>query len=560
MLDTRPKNMTRSLALTALFLSLAASPLAAQDAPPGLVLVNGGKTRLGTAPKDAEELILEHEGMASILAGETPQVTETVADFFIMPTEVTNEQYAVYVKFAAIKPPYTWADEEALNAGRAAFLEEAGKARQEAIAEGRKPERQKFEVEKWWEGVWEETEWSVPEALAEHPANFIDFNAASNYAVWAGLRLPTEAEWERAARGDKGSIYPWGDDPASLDKANTVDQPYSEPRPVGSYPAGARGNIFDLSGNVWEWTTAPYVARKGYKMLKVTVGARGQKRVIEALAPFDTQHMVLKGGAFANISLAARAATRMPGMKSQSTEGIGFRCASSVVPGLDVGLIAIDRDVIMSAMPAGVTFNPGRTAILQQWNTTEGLVSGRIEGYSIITGYQRALLMPVETIEENSLKNLDTSTIIEPVVFGLLSLSMPSVEPPLDAGTYVVAYRAAGELPKEDPDAVQAIELPTLRYTEASGFNPDVSQILFFDGQGSPMAAIPAQRPLYEKSRAGTATWHAWEAPKRQDKDNPVMPGDTLRFEAMTDSKSRNKGFLFTFDIKIGEGRVNAEW
>ncbi len=560
MLDTQSENSTRSLALAALLLPLAASSLSAQDSPPGLVLIDGGTTRLGTSPKDAEELIVEHEGMANILAGETPQVSEKVADFFLMPTEVTNEQYAVYVKFAAIKPPYTWAEEEALNAGRAAFLEEQGKAAQEAIAEGLKPQRQKFEVEKWWEEVWEDTEWSVPEELAEHPANFIDYNAASSYASWAGLRLPTEAEWERAARGDSASIYPWGDDPASLDKANTVDQPYSEPRPVGSYPAGARDAIFDLAGNVWEWTTTPYLARKGYKMLKVSVGQRRQKRVIEALAPFDTQHMVLKGGAFPNTLLAARAATRMPGMKSQSTEGIGFRCASSVLPGLDVGLDVVDNDVLMSAMPAGVTFNPNRTAILQQWSTTEGLVSGRIEGYSIITGYQRALLMPVERIEENSLKNLDASTAIEPVVFGLLSLSLPSLEPALDAGTYVVAYRAAGDLPKEEDDPALAPSLPTLRYTEAFGFDPDVAQILFFDGEGTPMAAVTAQRPLYEKSRAGSATWRAWEPPKRPDKDNPVMPGDTLHFEAMTDSKSRNKGFRFTFEIKIEQDRVSGEW
>jgi formylglycine-generating enzyme required for sulfatase activity len=105
-------------------------------------------------------------------------------------------------------------------------------------------------------------------ALAEHPVSHVDWEQANAYARWAGGRLPTEAEWEKACRSDDGRLYPWGDGPPTPELANFANN-IGETLPVGSLPDGASPyGILDLSGNVWEWTSSlerayPYAAADG---------------------------------------------------------------------------------------------------------------------------------------------------------------------------------------------------------------------------------------------------------------------------------------------------------
>jgi formylglycine-generating enzyme required for sulfatase activity len=104
-------------------------------------------------------------------------------------------------------------------------------------------------------------------ALARHPINCVTWNHADRFCRWAGRRLPTEAQWERSARGDDGRAFPWGDDPPVNDRGGPrvenrlnfaardgVDG-VSATMPVGSYPTGASPyGVLDLAGNVSEWT------------------------------------------------------------------------------------------------------------------------------------------------------------------------------------------------------------------------------------------------------------------------------------------------------------------
>ncbi|MFY1703095.1 SUMF1/EgtB/PvdO family nonheme iron enzyme [Micromonospora sp. WMMA1923] len=89
--------------------------------------------------------------------------------------------------------------------------------------------------------------------LSDHPATFVSWNDASAYARWADKSLPSSQEWEKAARGPRGNVYPWGDRPTPA-KCNVREGSIRNTTPVGRYQSGTSiYGIFDLCGNVWEW-------------------------------------------------------------------------------------------------------------------------------------------------------------------------------------------------------------------------------------------------------------------------------------------------------------------
>lgn len=194
--------------------------------------------------------------------------------------------------------------------------------------------------------------WKYPEgpgstidSRLDHPVVHIAYEDAEAYASWAGKRLPTEAEWEYAARGGlEGAPFVWGDEmePGGKPAANTwqgefpwqnlVTDGYERTAPVGMFPPNGYG-LYDMAGNVWEWTSDWFVARRD-KLQSPCCGdvnsAALREQSYDAGQPaIRIPRKVVKGGSFLcapNYCLRFRPAARSPQMIDTGMSHLGFRC------------------------------------------------------------------------------------------------------------------------------------------------------------------------------------------------------------------------------------------
>ena len=194
------------------------------------------------------------------------------------------------------------------------------------------PQWQKDRIDKafhkgWYLALWNGNEY--PSGKANHPVVYVSWYAAMAYAGWAGKRLPTEAEWEYAARGGlPGQKYPWGNE-LDRSKANYYNSNDSNITPVGTYPPNGYG-LYDMVGNVWEWCLDEYhddfyVRSPCENPLS---GAITVDRVIDNFTNIKT-HRSLRGASWSSYPAALRVSFRSGDPPTNVAEVIGFRCVKA---------------------------------------------------------------------------------------------------------------------------------------------------------------------------------------------------------------------------------------
>ncbi len=285
-------------------------------------------------------------GSTEFYADETPVHERTVAPFRIDVHPVTNAQFTDFVTdtgyvTVAERPldpaDFPGADPADLVPGGLVFTPTAG-----PVDLG--------DWTQWWR--WGAgASWRAPHGpdstiadIPTHPVVQVAFEDATAYAAWAGKRLPSEAEFEYAARGGlDGRRFAWGDEEnpdgalmvnrwqGSFPYLNTGAAGFVGTSPVGTFPANGYG-LFDMTGNVWEWTTDYYFARH-HVPGSAPVDAAGRT---DLLAPASAEpgsripRRVMKGGSHLcspDYCLRYRPAARSPQAEDSATTHIGFRCA-----------------------------------------------------------------------------------------------------------------------------------------------------------------------------------------------------------------------------------------
>lgn len=306
----------------------APHPAPGATPPAGMVAIPGG-----TFTKGAHgALVPGTTGMP--MPDEPMPHPVTVAAYVIDRTEVTNAAFARFVAATGYRTtaelPIDWEalrrelpagtprpDDSALQPGSLVFVPTTAPVPLD-------------DERRWWQWT-PGADWRHPagpastiDSLAQHPVVHVSHADASAYCAWLERRLPTEAEWEYAARGGlAGKRFSWGDDPITPARANVWqgefpvvnrgDDGYGGTAPVGSFPANGYG-LVDMAGNVWEWTADRFVASSA-----------------DAAMAGGADERIIRGGSFLcheSYCTGYRVAARMHATPATTLMNTGFRCAA----------------------------------------------------------------------------------------------------------------------------------------------------------------------------------------------------------------------------------------
>jgi len=307
---------------------------------PGMVWISGGIYDMGAS--DGDRMALPHE---------KPKHTVKVDGFYMDETEVTNAQFSKFIEatnyITTAERPVDWdlikqqlppgtpkPQDSLLLPGSLLF-----KKTKESVPN-------LYDFSQWWRWT-NGANWKQPEGKGSsidekdnHPVVHVSYEDAMAYCNWVGRRLPTEAEWEFAARGGKrDKIYFWGDLTDKLSSYvnswegefpvdNTQADGFEKSAPIKTYPPNGYG-LYEISGNVWEWTSDWYSSQY-YQYCKdnsITNNPKGPKEAFNPNNPYIDERVIRGGSFLCNASYCAsyRVSSRMATDPSTSLEHLGFR-------------------------------------------------------------------------------------------------------------------------------------------------------------------------------------------------------------------------------------------
>ena len=313
-----------------------------QEPPIGMVWIPNGTFMMGSIGPQARP-------------DESPVHPVKVDGFWIDQTEVTNAQFAAFIEATGYvttsEKPVNWDEmkkqlppgtpkphDSLLQASSLTFKTTNGPVDLNNYAA-------------WWE--WKpKASWRQPQGKGssikgkeDHPVVHVSWDDANAYAKWAGKRLPTEAEWEWAARGGlKNKKYPWGDEEITTGKVkanswegsfpydNTSKDLFFYSAPVKSFEANGYG-LYDMAGNVWEWCSDWY-HYDYYKTLegKETTNPKGPDNSYDPYNPYIAQRIIRGGSFLCNDTYCSgyRVASKMKSSPDTGSQHTGFRCVKDI--------------------------------------------------------------------------------------------------------------------------------------------------------------------------------------------------------------------------------------
>jgi formylglycine-generating enzyme required for sulfatase activity len=275
--------------------------------------VNGGEFAMGTTPQEVaaavDECVSLWEGDCQLAYGEdsSPQHAVTVSPFQMEITEVTYDQYLAFLNSRGPNS-HRNCDEQLCIATRA--------------------EEPNSNI------IFDTANYRVNDAILNYPVAGVTWYGAKSYCEAIGRRLPTEAEWERAARGPNNTIYPWGDifavEFARTSRPREENAALVGARPARSYPVGA-WELYDMAGNIAEWVGDWYSPGFYTEQQRLI---QGGQIIVDPTGPVAGTQKVVRGGSWDAVPFFARGVHRQSREPQDYTLWIGFRCAADpTVPG-----------------------------------------------------------------------------------------------------------------------------------------------------------------------------------------------------------------------------------
>ncbi|MBO6608049.1 formylglycine-generating enzyme family protein [Psychroserpens sp.] len=320
----------------------------------GMIKIKGGVFAMGG------DIVAGFENMPSTAlpqGDELPKHTVQVSDFWMDSHEVTNAQFKAFVDatgyITTAERPIDWEElKKQLPPGTPKPPEENLLPASLVFSYADKG-ASKNNLANWWTFK-KNVNWKNPngpgsnlEGKDNHPVVHVSWYDAMAYAKWVGKRLPTEAEWEYAMRGGlENNMYPWGNEKTEQDVhfanhlqgefpyVNTVADGFERTAPVKSFPVNGFG-LYDMSGNVWEWTNDWYSSKYYYELKEkggVAINPKGPEVGYDSYNSTEKKKTIRGGSFLCNDYWCSgfRNARRMRNTPDTSMEHIGFRCVRDI--------------------------------------------------------------------------------------------------------------------------------------------------------------------------------------------------------------------------------------